>query len=81
MLKRAASDSEPDWTRSLKDALRAGVFAMQDPLIAEQVERYFRDHPTYSRDAVHVAAVACRFVLKRGENADQMLDTARGVRP
>ena len=54
---------------------------MQDPLIAEQVERYFRDHPTYSRDAVHVAAVACRFVMKRGESAVQVLGAARGARP
>ena len=81
MLKRAASDSEPDWTRSLKDALRAGVLAMQDPLIAEQVERYFRDNPSYSRDAVHVAAVACRFVLKMGETEAQKLTAARAVRP
>jgi hypothetical protein len=81
MLKRTSSESEPDWTRSLKDALRAGVLAMQDPLIAEQVERYFRDHPTYSRDAVHVAAVACRLVLERGETAGQMLHAARGVQP
>ena len=81
MLKRAPSASEHDWTRSLKEALRAGVLAMQDPLIAEQVERYFRDHPTYSRDAVHVAAVACRFVMKRGETAVQALGAARGARP
>jgi len=81
MLKRAAFHSEPDWTRSLKDALRAGVVAMQDPLISEQVERYFRDHPTYSRDAVHVAAVACRFVLKRGVQASVALATPRSLRP
>lgn len=81
MLKRSATDSEPDWPRALRDALRAGVIAMQDPLIAEQVERYFRDHPAYSRDAVHVAAVACSFVLKRGEQVDGNLAAARGVRP
>ena len=81
MLKRASSESEPDWTRSLKEALRAGVLAIQDPLIAEQVERYFRDHPTYSRDAVHIAAVACRFVIKRGETAGQMVEATRGPRP
>lgn len=81
MLKRSVSNAEPDWTRSLKDALRAGVLAMEDPLIAEQVERYFRDHPTYSRDAVHVAAVACRFVLRRGEQASEQRITARGLCP
>ena len=54
---------------------------MQDPLIADQVERYFRDHPTYSRDAVHVAAVACRFVLERGEQSSEKCVGARGLRP
>ena len=79
MLKRSANGG--DWTGSLREALRAGVVAMQDPQIADQVERYFRDHPTYSRDAVHVAAVACRFVLKRGESVSVNEPAARGIRP
>ena len=81
MLNRSERRSEPDWTRSLKQALRAGVEAMHDPEIAEQVEQYFRDNPNYSRDAVHVAAIACRCVLERGEAKTQNIKVARGVRP
>lgn len=81
MLHRPDERSEPDWTRSLKQALRAGVQAMQNPDIAERVEQYFRDHPSYSRDAVHIAAVACRFVLERGETGAQNITAARGIRP
>jgi hypothetical protein len=81
MLNRSERRSEPDWTHSLKQALRAGVEAMHDPEIAEQVEQHFRDNPNYSRDAVHVAAIACRCVLERGEATTENLKVARGVRP
>ena len=73
MLNRSERRSESDWTRSLKQALRAGVEAMHD--------QYFRDNPNYSRDAVHVAAIACRCVLERGEAKAENLKVARGVRP
>ena len=35
MLNRSERRWEPDWTRSLKQALRAGVEAMHDPEIAD----------------------------------------------
>ena len=47
--------------QKFKEALGAGVEALNDPDIEARVEAYFRENPTYSRDAVHVAAVACRF--------------------
>jgi hypothetical protein len=57
-----ARDIPQDFYRQkLKEALGAGVEALNDPDIETKVEAYFRDNPTYSRDAVHVAAVACQF--------------------
>ena len=49
------------YRQKLKDALGAGVEALNDPEIERKVEAYFRENPSFSRDAVHVAAVACRF--------------------
>ena len=49
------------YRQKLKEALGAGVEALNDPEIEKRVEAYFRDNPTFSRDAVHVAAVACQF--------------------
>jgi hypothetical protein len=57
MLKRSDADS----IRNLKDALRSGVKAMKDADIESRVEAYFRENPDYSRDMVHVAALARRF--------------------
>ena len=33
---------------------------MGNPVIEAKVEAYFARHPQYSRDLIHVAAVACR---------------------
>ena len=49
------------YRQKLKEALGAGVDALNDPEIERRVEAYFRDNPGFSRDAVHVAAVACQF--------------------
>ena len=61
----AASRAEefPDdfYRQKLKEALGAGVEALKDPEIEKRVEAYFRENPGFSRDAVHVAAVACQF--------------------
>ena len=56
-------DEIPDdfYRQKLKEALGAGVEALNDPEIEKRVEAYFRDNPSFSRDAVHVAAVACQF--------------------
>ena len=65
--RKAASDSIkadeiPDdfYRQKLKEALGAGVEALNDPEIEMKVEAYFRENPSFSRDAVHVAAIACR---------------------
>ncbi|MEO6788121.1 MAG: hypothetical protein ABI318_18505 [Chthoniobacteraceae bacterium] len=59
----AQADEIPDdfYRQKLREALGAGVEALNDPEIERKVEAYFRENPSYSRDAVHVAAVACRF--------------------
>ena len=63
----SATASPPDeipndfYRQKLKEALGAGVEALNDPEIEKRVEAYFRENPSFSRDAVHVAAVACQF--------------------
>lgn len=56
---------EDFYRKKLAEALGAGVAALNDPEIETRVEAYFRENPTFSRDAVHVAAVACQF--KKGQ--------------
>ena len=53
--------SDDFYRRKLKEAFGEGVEALNDPEIERRVEAYFRENPSFSRDAVHVAAVACRF--------------------
>ena len=49
------------YRKKLVEALGAGVEALNNPEIEAKVQAYFRENPGYSRDAVHVAAIACRF--------------------
>ena len=71
-----SADIPADFYRDkLREALGAGVEALNDPDIEAKVESYFRDNPGYSRDAVHVAAVACRF--KRGKVIAHRLEATR----
>ena len=49
------------YRKKLVEAFGAGVEALNNPEIEAKVQAYFRDNPNYSRDAVHVAAIACRF--------------------
>jgi hypothetical protein len=65
------------YRQKLKDALGAGVAALNDPEIEKRVESYFRENPSFSRDAVHVAAVACQF-KKEQVMASRHQETAPG---
>ncbi|MEO6739148.1 MAG: hypothetical protein ABIP20_02790 [Chthoniobacteraceae bacterium] len=58
---RTEEISDDFYRRKLKEALGAGVAALNDPEIERKVVAYFRENPSFSRDAVHVAAVACQF--------------------
>ena len=58
---RAGEMPDDFYRQKLKEALGASVEALNDPEIEKRVEAYFRDNPSFSRDAVHVAAVACQF--------------------
>ncbi|HWC58622.1 MAG TPA: hypothetical protein VHC44_02935 [Verrucomicrobiae bacterium] len=49
------------YRQKLKEALGEGVEALKDPEIEAKVQTYFSENPDYSRDAAHVAAIACRF--------------------
>ena len=58
---RVGEISDDFYRQKLKEALGAGVDALNDPEIEKRVEAYFRENPGFSRDAVHVAAIACQF--------------------
>ena len=73
MIRKSIRDIQPDdlprdfYRRKLVEALGAGVEALHDPEVEARVTAYFRDNPDYSRDAVHVAAIACRFKKEQVE--------------
>ena len=71
---RAGEMPDDFYRQKLKEALGASVEALNDPEIEKRVEAYFRDNPSFSRDAVHVAAVACQF-KKEQEVASLRQDT------
>lgn len=77
---RAGDIPDDFYRQKLKEALGAGVAALNDPEVEAKVESYFRENPTFSRDAVHVAAVACRFkketiTASRGQEASSQRET------
>jgi len=61
MIRRSHTSAESDDFQKLLAALRAGMTALADPNVEARVRKYFEDNPSFSRDAVHVAAIACRF--------------------
>lgn len=65
MIRRRETAEDTDNRALLREALRAGVRALADTEIEARVREYFEQNPSYSRDAVHVAAVACRFQAER----------------
>ena len=65
MIRRRATIEETDDRASLREALRAGVRALADAEIEARAREYFLQNPSYSRDAVHVAAIACRFQAEK----------------
>ncbi len=75
------------YRQKLKEALGAGVEALNDPEIETKVEAYFCENPSFSRDAVHVAAIACRFKKEKitashrhgGEPRQESFSRAMGV--
>lgn len=65
MIRRCHISDANDDFQKLRAALRAGMTALSDPKVEARVRRYFEDNPSYSRDAVHVAAIACRFATEK----------------
>jgi hypothetical protein len=55
----------PSDTVALQEALGAGRTAMENPLVEAAVEAYFANNPGYSRDPIHVAAIACQFAARQ----------------
>jgi hypothetical protein len=56
---------EPSDTVALQEALGAGRTAMDNPVVEAAVEAYFAANPGYSRDPIHVAAIACQFAARQ----------------
>ena len=65
MIRRTETSDTANERAALVEALRSGVKAMADSEIESRVVDYFLKNPNYSRDAVHVAAVACRFQTEK----------------
>jgi hypothetical protein len=65
MLRHSERISDVDARVALHEALRAGLAALADLQIEARVREHFECNPAFSRDAVHVAAFACR---RRQEN-------------
>lgn len=65
------ADPQDDSVTRLIASLREGVEALKDPLIEANVQDYFERHPNYSRDLIHVAAVAVGFKSARNRDATE----------
>jgi hypothetical protein len=61
MIRRSHTSDANDDFQKLRAALRAGMTTLADPNVEARVRKYFEDNPSFSLDAVHVAAIACRF--------------------
>jgi hypothetical protein len=65
MIRRSHTSDASDDFQKLRAALRAGMTALADPNVEARVRKYFEDNPSFSRDAVHVAVIACRFATEK----------------
>ena len=45
----------------LLTCIQRGVEALRDPEVERRVREYFEQNPNYSRDMIHVAAIAVSF--------------------
>lgn len=77
MIRRTETAGEADDRALLREALRAGVHALEDTEVEARVREYFLQNPSYSRDAVHVAAVACRFQAEKASIPVALAKSAR----
>lgn len=64
MIRRSHTSDANDDSQELRSALRSGMTALADPNVEARVRKYFEDNPSFSRDAGHVAAIACRFATE-----------------
>lgn len=78
MIRRSNTSDANDDFQKLRAALRAGMTALADTNVETRVRKYFEDNPSFSRDAVHVAAIACRFVTE-GVSTDAPTRAATGT--
>jgi hypothetical protein len=60
MIRRKEASETVNEQVALVESLRSGVNVMNDPAVEARVVEYFVKNPSFSRDAIHVAAVACR---------------------
>jgi hypothetical protein len=64
MIRRIYTSDANDDFQKLCAALRTALTALAEPNVETRVREYFVDNPNYSRDAVHVAAIACHFAIE-----------------
>ena len=80
MLRRILTTHDSNNGAILRDALRAGLTALKDPQVEARVREYFEKNPGYNRDAVHVAAITCRFAAER-TSPDSRICASTGTKP
>lgn len=88
MLNRAAAtpntqiaSERADAAAQLLESLREGVEALRDSEVEAKVHHYFEAHPAYSRDLIHVAAVATRFQSEKARTAAPISKPSRMLPP
>lgn len=77
MIRRSDTSDANDDFQQFRVALRGGITALADPNVEALVRQYFEANPTFSRDAVHVAAIACRFATDK-ESTDAPIRAGTG---
>jgi hypothetical protein len=79
-LERTEGSHVGEYAALLRDALRSGLRALEDPAVESRVRNYFEQNPTFSRDPIHVAAVATRFATQQTDVASPGASQAPSVK-
>jgi len=67
----ASGESLPDLIFQMREALRSGLRALEDPEVEVRVRDHFEKNPNFSRDPVHVAAVASQFAAEKAKRVNR----------
>lgn len=63
----------------LLERIRRGVAALRDPEVERKVREYFERNPNFSRDMIHVAAIAVSFQSRKTAEVEGIQIGTRGI--